>query len=112
MSAGGTTLSRWRKRFGGWPPAISFRRSTSGFRSSHTHDSCSSEALDVGDVSLHALEHGANVHGVRSMTITDVGAWKNLVVVCAANRYDGIKLADQHMADHLAQWIPVLYVDP
>lgn len=38
--------------------------------------------------------------------------WKNLVVLCAANRYDGIKLADQHMAEHLARLMPVLYVDP
>lgn len=46
------------------------------------------------------------------MTITDAGGWKNLVVLCAANRYDGVKLADQHMAEHLAKWMPVLYVDP
>lgn len=70
------------------------------------------ETLDVGDASLHALEHEANIRGHGSMTVTDAGAWKNLVVVCAANRYDGIKLADQHMAEHLAQWMPVLYVDP
>lgn len=46
------------------------------------------------------------------MTITDAGGWNSLVVLCAANRYDGVKLADQHMAEHLAKWMPVLYVDP
>jgi teichuronic acid biosynthesis glycosyltransferase TuaH len=39
-------------------------------------------------------------------------AWDGLIVICAANRYDGIKLADQHMAECLAQFAPVLYVDP
>lgn len=36
----------------------------------------------------------------------------DLVVICAANNYDGIKLADQHLAGHLAKLSPVLYVDP
>jgi teichuronic acid biosynthesis glycosyltransferase TuaH len=39
-------------------------------------------------------------------------SWDTLVVLCAANSYDGIKLADQHMAEHLAKLVPVLYVDP
>ena len=38
--------------------------------------------------------------------------WDSLVVVCAANSYDEIKLADQHMAEHLSMLTPVLYVDP
>jgi teichuronic acid biosynthesis glycosyltransferase TuaH len=35
-----------------------------------------------------------------------------LIVLCAANLYDGIKLADQHLAEHLSRLMPVLYVDP
>jgi len=35
-----------------------------------------------------------------------------MTVLCAANHYDGIKLADQHMAEHLSALGPVLYVDP
>ena len=46
------------------------------------------------------------------MNITDTDRWKNLVVLCAANRYDGVKLADQQMAEQLALRMPVLYVDP
>jgi len=38
--------------------------------------------------------------------------WDDMVVLCAANSYDGIKLADQHVAEHLARLMPVLYVDP
>ena len=38
--------------------------------------------------------------------------WDSLVVVCAANSYDEIKVADQHMAEHLSTLTPVLYVDP
>ncbi len=38
--------------------------------------------------------------------------WKGLVVLCAANNWDGIKLADQHIAEHLSHHAPVLYVDP
>lgn len=36
----------------------------------------------------------------------------DLVVICAANTYDGIKVADQHMAESLSELTPVLYVDP
>jgi teichuronic acid biosynthesis glycosyltransferase TuaH len=39
-------------------------------------------------------------------------AWDGLVVFCAANNYDGIKLADQHFAEQLSKLVPVLYVDP
>jgi len=35
-----------------------------------------------------------------------------MVVLCAANNWDGIKLADRHMAEHLRARVPVLYVDP
>jgi teichuronic acid biosynthesis glycosyltransferase TuaH len=38
--------------------------------------------------------------------------WDGLVVLCAANDYDGVKLADQHLAEQLARLVPVLYVDP
>lgn len=33
-------------------------------------------------------------------------------MLCAANNYDSIKVADQHMAENLCQLSPVLYVDP
>jgi glycosyltransferase involved in cell wall biosynthesis len=39
-------------------------------------------------------------------------SWQQMVVLCAANSYDGIKLADQHMAEQLSRLAPVLYVDP
>src|SRR5229473_7233924 len=48
----------------------------------------------------------------ESMNDINLDEWKNLVVLCAANRYDGIKLADQDVAQQLAQLTPVLYVDP
>jgi teichuronic acid biosynthesis glycosyltransferase TuaH len=38
--------------------------------------------------------------------------WDGMVVLCGANRYDGIKMADQHMAEQLSRLVPVLYVDP
>jgi len=38
--------------------------------------------------------------------------WDGLIVLCAANSYDGIKLADVHLAEHLSRLAPVLYVDP
>ena len=40
------------------------------------------------------------------------GRWKDLIVLCAANNYDAIKLHDQHMGEQLAALGPVLYVDP
>lgn len=33
-------------------------------------------------------------------------------MLCAANNYDSIKVADQHLAESLSQLSPVLYVDP
>ena len=38
--------------------------------------------------------------------------WDRLVVLCAANNWDGTKLADRHMAEQLCTHVPVLYVDP
>jgi teichuronic acid biosynthesis glycosyltransferase TuaH len=35
-----------------------------------------------------------------------------LLVICAGNNYDAVKLHDQHMAERLAERAPVLYVDP
>lgn len=35
-----------------------------------------------------------------------------LIVLCAANSWDDIKLADRHMAERLVAHAPVLYVDP
>jgi glycosyltransferase involved in cell wall biosynthesis len=43
---------------------------------------------------------------------TDPRSWDNLVVLCAANSYDSIKVADQHIAEQLSMLMPVLYVDP
>lgn len=41
------------------------------------------------------------------------GPWDGLVVLCAANSWDEVKLADRHMTEHLAErHAPVLYVDP
>jgi glycosyltransferase involved in cell wall biosynthesis len=42
----------------------------------------------------------------------DRQCWDGLVVICAANNYDAIKVADQHVAEHLSRLTPVLYVDP
>ena len=38
--------------------------------------------------------------------------WDGLVVLCAANNWDDVKLADRHMAERLTAHAPVLYVDP
>jgi glycosyltransferase involved in cell wall biosynthesis len=35
-----------------------------------------------------------------------------MVVLCAVNRYDGIKMSDRHLAERLSELVPVLYVDP
>jgi teichuronic acid biosynthesis glycosyltransferase TuaH len=40
------------------------------------------------------------------------GNWDGLVTICAANGWDTVKVADQHLAEHLARHVPVLYVDP
>jgi teichuronic acid biosynthesis glycosyltransferase TuaH len=35
-----------------------------------------------------------------------------LIVVCAVASYDGIRMSDWHLAQHLSKLAPVLYVDP
>ena len=40
------------------------------------------------------------------------GSWSGLVVFCAATSWDGNRFPDQHMAERLARYAPVLYVDP
>ena len=35
-----------------------------------------------------------------------------LIVVCAVAAYDGIRMSDWHLAQHLSKLAPVLYVDP
>lgn len=41
-----------------------------------------------------------------------MGEWDGTVVLCAANNWDEVKLADRHMAERLSAHAPVLYVDP
>lgn len=40
------------------------------------------------------------------------GDWSGLVVFCAATSWDGVRMPDHHVAERLARWAPVLYVDP
>jgi glycosyltransferase involved in cell wall biosynthesis len=44
--------------------------------------------------------------------LADPGQWDGLIVLCAANRYDSTKVADQHLAERMCRLAPVLYVDP
>ncbi len=48
------------------------------------------------------------------MTLIRAGSshWDGLIVLCAVNSYDGFKMADWHVAEHLSRLCPVLYVDP
>jgi glycosyltransferase involved in cell wall biosynthesis len=38
--------------------------------------------------------------------------WDGLIVLCAASKWESVKLADRHMAESLAAHAPLLYVDP
>ncbi len=38
--------------------------------------------------------------------------WDDLVIVCGATFWAGTRLLDQHLAEHLTSYAPVLYVDP
>jgi glycosyltransferase involved in cell wall biosynthesis len=57
---------------------------------------------------------------VTTVTETDIDAEltglasppSGLVVLCAGNNYDEVKVADHHIAERLAQTVPLLYVDP
>ena len=41
-----------------------------------------------------------------------MGDWDDLVVVCGATPFSGVRLLDQHIAEHLTSYAPVMYVDP
>jgi teichuronic acid biosynthesis glycosyltransferase TuaH len=47
-----------------------------------------------------------------NVTRAGSGRWDGLIVLCAANSYDGIRMADWHVAQHLSRLAPVLFVDP
>jgi hypothetical protein len=38
--------------------------------------------------------------------------WDGLVVLCASNGFDGVRMSDWHLAGQLSRLVPVLYVDP
>jgi teichuronic acid biosynthesis glycosyltransferase TuaH len=39
-------------------------------------------------------------------------AWNDVVVICATTYWSGTRLLDQHIAEALTEYAPVLYVDP
>ncbi len=49
---------------------------------------------------------------MTSGAATTEGDWDGLVVFFAGTAWDGNKFPDQHMAERLSRWAPVLYVDP
>jgi len=55
------------------------------------------------------LETPERIAGEQTEPRTD---WEGLIVLCAANNMDDVKLADRHMAERLTAHAPVLYVDP
>jgi len=55
---------------------------------------------------------GLEAAGDLGVIKVDPRSWDGLVVLCAANSYDSIKVADQHIAEQLSKVTPVLYVDP
>src|SRR5918996_1819447 len=57
----------------------------------------------------HASSRGGRRSGKWQRVPPDADG---LVVLCAANNYDGVKVADHHLAERLARLAPVLYVDP
>lgn len=38
--------------------------------------------------------------------------WPQVVVICAANNWDGVRFHDRQLAERLARHVPVIYVDP
>jgi glycosyltransferase involved in cell wall biosynthesis len=40
------------------------------------------------------------------------GEWDGMIVLCASNGFDGIRMSDWYLAEQLSRLVPVLYVDP
>jgi teichuronic acid biosynthesis glycosyltransferase TuaH len=53
-----------------------------------------------------------NVRDIRDHRSRPPRHDRGLIVLCAANNYDSVKMMDQHFAERWAQRGPVLYVDP
>src|SRR4051812_620171 len=51
-------------------------------------------------------------HAPTSSAPVRLPRWRELVIVGAATSWDGIWMPERHVAMHLAQSIPVLWVDP
>ena len=49
---------------------------------------------------------------MREAALQPGARWDDLIVLCAANSWSDVKLADRHMAERLTAHAPVLYVDP
>lgn len=49
---------------------------------------------------------------MRDLRAYRARADRGLIVLCAANSYDSVKMMDQHFSERWAQHRPVLYVDP
>ena len=40
------------------------------------------------------------------------GQWRDVIVLVSGSRWDGVQFGAHHVARELAQYAPVLYVDP
>lgn len=49
---------------------------------------------------------------MKPLSVPPAGRWSDLVVLCAANNWDDVRLADRPLAEELVRHGPVLYVDP
>jgi teichuronic acid biosynthesis glycosyltransferase TuaH len=49
---------------------------------------------------------------MRADNVTRSASWDGMIVICAAVRWDGVKMQDRQMAEQLRAHAPVLYVDP
>ena len=72
---------------------------------------CARPARSAGVVLLPAVD-GGRLGSALDEPAPPSGDWTDLVVICGTTFWSGHRLLDQHMAEHLAAFVPVLYIDP
>jgi teichuronic acid biosynthesis glycosyltransferase TuaH len=61
---------------------------------------------------VRAGNHYVEVRMPAGTALRGGRGWDGLIVVCAVAAYDGTRMSDWHLARHLSELAPVLYVDP
>ena len=85
---------------------------TTTIRAGSARDAIRSSRCSRRRAGWETMSHTLESPHTTAVDQSRTGDWDGLIVLCAANSWDAVKLADRHMAEPLTAHAPVLYVDP